>query len=173
VCLQHTATTVSTYRWVLGFLKGAVKVTFAMKVQIKRDPLIRAAFEKLTNSVDTATGVRRRLESLDTLKARIPLEDVVAQYLEEEPEPTGNELRFHCPERWHGRVDVNPSFWVNPEKQRFGCNSCGMRSGDVVDFIRKALAPCTQAEAEAHLRAWDHNHNQSDRSMKIRVRRSR
>jgi DNA primase len=118
---------------------------------------LKQALKTLTQSVDSATGVPRRFESLDALKARVPLEQVVAQCLEQEPEnPGSNELRFLC--IWHN--DNHPSLWVNVEKQRWGCNAGCYSSGDVIDFIQK-VHRLTYKEALEWLRIWDHNHNRS------------
>src|SRR2546430_1569373 len=106
-----------------------------MKVRIPHDQLvIRRALTSLAQSVDSATGERRRWRTLEALKADCRIEDIVAHCLEQEPENPGcNELRFLC--IWH--PDTHPSLWVNIEKQRFGCNAGCVSSGDVIDFVRK------------------------------------
>jgi hypothetical protein len=137
-----------------------------MKVRLL-DPY-RFAMKQLTQSVDPMTGERRRFGSLDALKAACRLEDVVAFGLEQEPQEIRNELRFHCPQTWHGGPDIHPSLWVNVEKQKWGCNSCGLGSDDVLGFVRK-LHGLTDKEGREWLTIWA-SHHPAEAPARITVR---
>jgi hypothetical protein len=149
-----------------------------MKVRLRRphDPDIRAAFKKITNAVDTATGTRRRWESLDALKARIRLEEVVAEYLQQDPEnPGSNRLKFYC---FNHEADGEqgghtPSLYVNVEQQRWGCEAGCFdgHSGDLFDFVRLTNPGLTHKEAVDIVKVWATSRNQSEGRIRIRVKK--
>src|SRR4051794_8625756 len=68
------------------------------------------------------------MSSIAFLKARVDLVEVVGRYVELVRRNGG--LWAVCP--FH--PDRNPSFKVDPKKQRFHCFGCGA-DGDVVDFL--------------------------------------
>jgi len=125
---------------------------------------LTAALRTLSRSVDPATGRRWVHRSIDALKASCPIEDVVAQCLEQEPDNPGSyELRFTC--IWH--ADHTPSLWVNVDKQRWGCNAGCYPSGDVIDFVQKFHGLDFKSALE-WLRVWAMYHGR--RTGRIRIR---
>jgi len=141
-----------------------------MKVRIV-DP-ITVALAKLNRSVDPATGARRVYQSIDALKASCPIEDVVAQCLEQEPDnPGSNRLKFYCfeHERDGAEGGHTPSLYVNVEQQRWGCEAGCFegRSGNVIDFVQKVNGWDFKSALD-WLRVWSVHHGQ--RSGRIRIR---
>jgi DNA primase len=61
----------------------------------------------------------------------IDIVDVIQQW-GVELRKSGSRLQGKCP--FHD--DRDPSFFVNPEKQRFYCFGC-QQKGDVIDFVQK------------------------------------
>ena len=137
-----------------------------MKVKVKASRT--AVLRRLNNAVDPSTGERMRIESLDDLKRRASLLDVMTQGLEQTPEDIGSELRFLCP--WH--PDTNPSLWMHENYHdtgigRWGCNVCGI-SGDVFDFVQK-LHELTWQQAVDSVKKWDQSHNRPHTAGRIVV----
>lgn len=67
-------------------------------------------------------------ETLDEIRARLPIEEVVASYLP--LRRGGNSLKACCP--FH--AEKTPSFHVNPQRQIFKCFGCG-QGGDLFTFV--------------------------------------
>ena len=126
-----------------------------MKIKIRRRA---TAVLKELRDIDPATGVSRRIESHDALKARIPLEEVVAQCLEQEPDNPGSDTVLFC---CFMHADEHPSMWVDTEARRWGCRAGCYQSGDVYDFIR-LLYDEDFKWAVDWVKKWDYNHNHSD-----------
>jgi hypothetical protein len=148
-----------------------------VKIPRPRDPLA-AALARLTRAIDPATGQPRRYQSLDALKAACRLEDVVATYLEQEPEdPDANRLKFYCFEHEADGTGGGhtPSLYVNVEQQRWGCEAGCFdgRSGDVVDFLRKFNRGLDQKGALEVLRVWAMYHSAGKRHIRVRLRRKK
>src|SRR5436190_16384448 len=81
---------------------------------------IRETLARLKIAIDPATGRPWRYRSIAAWKAACKLEDLVAEYLEQDPEnPGSNRLKFLC----FGHADTNPSLYVNVEQQRWGCEA--------------------------------------------------
>ena len=69
-------------------------------------------------------------ESLDALKARVDIVDIVGRYTD--LKKRGGELWCCCP--LHG--EKTPSFKVNEARQTFHCFGCHAK-GDVFDFVKE------------------------------------
>lgn len=134
-----------------------------MKVRLRRpstDALIRDALNRIR------IAHPHGLPNIEALKRSISLEAVISFHLEDDPDTSGREPRWHCP--FHH--DTNPSLWAHDDHQgtgvgRWGCNPCGI-SGDVYDFLER-LHHYTKAEAITWVKVWHNNH----RSIRIRLRR--
>ena len=70
-------------------------------------------------------------DEIDALRARHPIEHVIAAYVD--LRPVGRLLQARCP--LPGHDDPDPSFTVYPENQSFYCYGCN-RGGDVFTFIK-------------------------------------
>ena len=132
-----------------------------MKLRIKRDPLIRDAFNKLRAAHPDG------LPNMESLKRQVSLEAIIssAGNLDAEPETIRGESRWCCP--FHH--DTNPSLWAHDDYKgtgvgRWGCNPCGI-SGDVYDFLER-LHGFSKREAIREVRIWYDRH----RSIRIRLR---
>lgn len=151
-----------------------------MKVRLKRSDadaaLVASAFASLSQAIHPMTGQVRRWQSLDALKAACPLERVVTQCLNQQPEdPDVNRLKFFCfrHEADYETVPHSPSLYVNVAQQRWGCEvGCfGGRSGDVIDFVQTVHDLSSRKAAVEWLETWHHYHVGKGRSMRIRLRR--
>jgi hypothetical protein len=87
--------------------------------------------------------IRRRIQEV---KDRVRIEDV-ARALGIEMTAVGRVLRARCLVPSH--EDKEPSFTIDPAKQRFRCYGCGVR-GDVVDLVKLARGVAV-GEALAYL----------------------
>ncbi len=68
---------------------------------------------------------------IQAIRARHPIEEVIAAYVE--LRPAGRRLVARCP--LPGHEDASPSFSVYPEEQHFYCYGCN-RGGDVFAFLQ-------------------------------------
>lgn len=70
-------------------------------------------------------------EEIQAIRARHPIEEVIAAHVE--LRPAGRRLVARCP--LPGHEDASPSFSVYPEEQHFYCYGCN-RGGDVFAFLQ-------------------------------------
>ncbi len=68
---------------------------------------------------------------IEAIRARHPIEQVVADYAE--LRPAGRQFVAHCP--LPGHEDKDPSFTVYADEGRFWCYGC-QRGGDVFTFLQ-------------------------------------
>lgn len=70
------------------------------------------------------------MDAVEEIKARLPVEDVVSQYVE--LKRSGGSLKGLCP--FH--QEKTPSFYVTPSKGIYKCFGCG-KGGDIFSFLQE------------------------------------
>ena len=78
-------------------------------------------------------------ERINRIKQTHRIEDVVSRYLE--IKKNGSGYKTLCPVH----DDTDPSFHIDPERQRYKCFGCGI-SGDVIDFV-SLIEHCSKKQA--------------------------
>ena len=68
--------------------------------------------------------------SVDKIKERLSIEDVVGSYIK--LERAGNSLKARCP--FHN--EKTPSFFVSPDRGSYYCFGCGAK-GDIFSFVQE------------------------------------
>ncbi len=78
----------------------------------------------------TSPRTNTRMSTVDQIKGRLSIEDVVAQYVK--LTPAGANMKARCP--FHN--ERTPSFMISPARQTYHCFGCGV-GGDMFTFIQE------------------------------------